>query len=745
MKQKSWQKQYFRNYLLIALIPTLLFVGAFVSMTFVSYRSEIEGNYLTSFSQFEQSMNRMLAQADAVVRHISESEMPDRAALLAATPAHSNEASETLVQRLAMYENQLGMGTSVFLYIRGDENIYTPSGLVPYQSLEQTLSPYGSLNCSGAFTAFSSVTRPTVLPLVRSLSQTVSGDMLLLLYPLPAMSVVPGATLCFSVRCDAVREALANCVSGLTGSLYLFRDTYREVMRTENVSLSEEGAVGLSRLQGTGLLRYSDGGRQYVVFRTLLNSMGLSVDLLYEESVFYARIHTLWRRFMLVTLSAVLLCAAVAVLLTKRSYRPLQKIVRNLNSAPGQMRNEFEYIQRHMDAAAQKNEEMDAQLRLQQPIVQNACLAQILLGKVEDAAEIAFRLCCAGIDLNGRSYFVLAVAARAAHGAALCEAYSDALHEALSAPVSGACPLYVMEDDIDGLAVALVVFPSGSGDIREKAARAILTRCELPEDIRATAGAGRLCSKPEELHDSCMEALTVAQEFLPGSEMDFACFEHFSNTSAQRFFPTLDCALLNQSLKQADVQTAKKVLEKIVQDIRRAESLLYTQCMCYDVINNMLRTIQSLQPQYVYPQLHALNSFHTVEEFSKRVEQLAEDFCAFYGGIREKRSSQTRNELITFVDEHVFRSDFGLEQVADTFKLSPSYLSRFYKQETGYTFTQYVTLLHLNRAKRLLTESNLSIREIVEQIGYIDTASFVRKFKACEGITPGQWRETYRV
>ena len=74
MKQKSWQKQYFRNYLLIALIPTLLFVGAFVSMTFVSYRSEIEGNYLTSFSQFEQSMNRMLAQADAVVRHISESE-----------------------------------------------------------------------------------------------------------------------------------------------------------------------------------------------------------------------------------------------------------------------------------------------------------------------------------------------------------------------------------------------------------------------------------------------------------------------------------------------------------------------------------------------------------------------------------------------------------------------------------------------------------------------------------------------
>ena len=91
-------------------------------------------------------------------------------------------------------------------------------------------------------------------------------------------------------------------------------------------------------------------------------------------------------------------------------------------------------------------------------------------------------------------------------------------------------------------------------------------------------------------------------------------------------------------------------------------------------------------------------------------------------------------------------SIFGsLEQVADSFSLSQSYLSRFYKQETGYTFTQYITLLRLDKAKRLLIETSLPLKDIVVQVGYIDTASFVRKFKACEGVTPGQWRETYKT
>ena len=104
-----------------------------------------------------------------------------------------------------------------------------------------------------------------------------------------------------------------------------------------------------------------------------------------------------------------------------------------------------------------------------------------------------------------------------------------------------------------------------------------------------------------------------------------------------------------------------------------------------------------------------------------------------------------REELIGFVADHVFSYDLSLEQIANEFHLSLSNLSRFFKQETGCTFSQYVTLMRFDKAKRLLSETDMPIKDIVTQVGYIDTASFVRKFKAYEGMTPGQWRSAYRI
>ena len=47
-------------------------------------------------------------------------------------------------------------------------------------------------------------------------------------------------------------------------------------------------------------------------------------------------------------------------------------------------------------------------------------------------------------------------------------------------------------------------------------------------------------------------------------------------------------------------------------------------------------------------------------------------------------------------------------------------------------------------AKELLINSDMQIKDIVAQIGYIDVANFVRKFKTYEGVTPGQYREKMR-
>ena len=72
--------------------------------------------------------------------------------------------------------------------------------------------------------------------------------------------------------------------------------------------------------------------------------------------------------------------------------------------------------------------------------------------------------------------------------------------------------------------------------------------------------------------------------------------------------------------------------------------------------------------------------------------------------------------------------------------LSASYISRFFKFQTGYTISNYLDNLRLDKAKKLLKETELSLKEILDSIGYVDPTNFIRKFKKSEGLTPMQYR-----
>lgn len=56
------------------------------------------------------------------------------------------------------------------------------------------------------------------------------------------------------------------------------------------------------------------------------------------------------------------------------------------------------------------------------------------------------------------------------------------------------------------------------------------------------------------------------------------------------------------------------------------------------------------------------------------------------------------------------------------------------------TYSDYVIKLRFDRACVLLRENNLKIQDIACQVGYIDTRNFIRKFKACYGVTPGEYQ-----
>lgn len=87
--------------------------------------------------------------------------------------------------------------------------------------------------------------------------------------------------------------------------------------------------------------------------------------------------------------------------------------------------------------------------------------------------------------------------------------------------------------------------------------------------------------------------------------------------------------------------------------------------------------------------------------------------------------------------------DVSFEDFAGHFHYSQSYASRFFKRCTGQTFTEVLRALRLKRAAELLTEGELSVDEIMRQVGYSGRTNFYNSFRHCYGSTPSDFRRAH--
>jgi two-component system response regulator YesN len=85
-----------------------------------------------------------------------------------------------------------------------------------------------------------------------------------------------------------------------------------------------------------------------------------------------------------------------------------------------------------------------------------------------------------------------------------------------------------------------------------------------------------------------------------------------------------------------------------------------------------------------------------------------------------------------------------IKEIAATLHISSSYLRHLFKKELGMAPTHYVKVLRLQKAKKLLENTYLSVKEIMAQVGISDPSHFVREYKQQFGETPSQTRASIK-
>jgi two-component system response regulator YesN len=87
-----------------------------------------------------------------------------------------------------------------------------------------------------------------------------------------------------------------------------------------------------------------------------------------------------------------------------------------------------------------------------------------------------------------------------------------------------------------------------------------------------------------------------------------------------------------------------------------------------------------------------------------------------------------------------YKKDISLDSVSREIDMSSYYFSKLFKNVTGENFIEYVTRIRVETAKKLLTESKCSVKEICIETGYSDPNYFCRIFKKYVGTTPTEFR-----
>lgn len=97
----------------------------------------------------------------------------------------------------------------------------------------------------------------------------------------------------------------------------------------------------------------------------------------------------------------------------------------------------------------------------------------------------------------------------------------------------------------------------------------------------------------------------------------------------------------------------------------------------------------------------------------------------------------------TYVENHLGEA-ITLDSAAAMAGFAPAYFSNVFKKQTGQNFTEYLTEVRLQEAKRLLRSSDKSIGEIASLAGYPDDKYFRKLFKKTVGIKASEYRKLYR-
>lgn len=737
--------KYTLSYIAIFLIPLVILTVFIYQNAVQTLRSEIEQTNINQLTQAKTVIDERMKELQDMASRISYDEQLTR--YWAHHPYYSRDA----IGDLSKYKATSSIINELFLFFRGDEQIYSAQGM---ESLDVFTSRYKfhTWSKTDLIQDLNTVRFPTMRPAEQVDRGTrVQGSMLAYLVPITPNNPSPHGTVMYLIHESNLTGLIDSILTDYHGMTYIF-DNYGQVLAANyhGETVTEKDVDALFRLEpGTHSLSLNHEQHSVV---SVKSDAGWTYVTAMPSSQFFSRIVHIQTFIIFVFTLVVVMGTLLAIMLARRQYHPISDLMefvrlRTVTDTSSSSSNELEWIKKTLYDYSQR-------VDLQEPYARNHFL--LLLLKYGHTGELTpeFKETL-GLRFSRSHYFVVCMGweMNASHNednpdrGPIMQLMNEVELPKLSAQAYG-----VELPQPDRLALIVGFDADANHEIQpdawmESIVEALRTMVTDHAGLSPAIGAGKHYDQPEQLNQSYIEASTAFEASMLHGQGSITFFDKLSGTQDDdsSFWVPKDVLLkLVQSLKQGNYDVAVQMVSTALNNLKTEKPTVpLLRCICFDILNTMLKTASELGIHHVVNQIPRLTSFDSLEDLEKRLIGLAADICAQVEAKSETEESCLMDQIVAYIDDNFTDYDLSLGTISSKFSISSSYFSRSFKEKMGINFSQYIWQKRMDEVIRQLLHTTDPLKDIITRVGYLDTPNFIRKFKKEQGCTPGQYRKKH--
>ncbi|ASA23952.1 helix-turn-helix domain-containing protein [Paenibacillus donghaensis] len=450
----------------------------------------------------------------------------------------------------------------------------------------------------------------------------------------------------------------------------------------------------------------------------------------------------------LLTGAIILLGTLLAIFLATWLSRPLRQLVRTIRSKSDLgvvNKNELAFLDMAFKRMQEEEESLFQLLQEREQDTRSLAVHRLLRGEIppritEAFPEACYRVVVVSIDQYRRYVGNTNVETRSYHRYLLNAKYESCFPEGILARSvyhNDGCIVIVLNFTPEERGEKGVLIHQALEKIRDES-------LELLEHS-VTIGVSDLADAPEMVALRLFEAMEVIKRRMingAGSIMYWHDEEEISRkyldseSSERRILNFLDAGNLGGIFKE---------LQIIRSEISSEDNISYDNIM-FIYYQLMGATIKHLRENHigtgrmimgrgnVYSILAALDTLDELEEY------LHDFFCEIVQSLDRSTSETNHGErIIHYLKEH-YREEIVFEDMAKEIGISYSYMRKIVYEQTGNSMIDFVNQLRIEKAKELLLDTELTIKQIAAEVGYYNVQSFNRFFRKYEGMPPSSYK-----